>query len=65
MSKEQRDIRCRLRVLRHAEVQGNSAKTCWYFGIARQTFCNWKSQYEKSGAEGLINHKPCPENPTL
>jgi len=65
MSKAERDIKRKLRVLRYAELRGSVAKTCRHFGIARQTFYNWKSQYEKFGNEGLINHKPCPENPTL
>ncbi len=63
MSKAQRGIRRKLRALRHAEVPGNTARTCRHSGIARQTFYNWKSQYEKLGNDGLINHKPDPSNP--
>ena len=65
MSKAQGDIGRKLKVLRHGEKRGNVAKTCRQFGIVRQAFYNWKCQYEKPRHEGLINHKPCPENPRL
>ena len=65
MSNAERDIRRKLRVLRHYEEQGNVAKTCRHFGISRQSFYSWKKNYEKLGNEGLVNHKPCPENPRL
>ena len=65
MSKAERDIRRKLSVLRHYEERGNVAKTCRHFGIARQPFYGWKKNYEKLGNEGLVNHKPCPENPRL
>jgi hypothetical protein len=51
-----------LQVLEHFKEQGNVAKTCRHFGIARQTYYDWKVRYGKSGDEGLINNKPCPEN---
>ncbi len=35
MSKAERDIKRKLRVLRNAEVRGNIAETCRHFGIAR------------------------------
>ena len=65
MSKAERDIRRKLPVLKHYEGRGNVAKTCRHFGIARQPFYGWKKNYEKLGNEGLVNHKPCPENPRL
>ncbi len=65
MTKAEWDIRRKLKVLRHVETHGNVAKSCRYFGIARQTFYDWKARYEKSGDKGLINNKPCPENPGL
>ncbi len=34
MTQAQRDIRRKLRVLRHAEQTGNVSKTCRYFGIS-------------------------------
>jgi len=65
MTKAERDIKRKLRVLQHVEKHGNVAKACRYFGIARQTYYDWKSRYEELGNEGLINNKPCPENPGL
>ena len=39
---QQRKVRHRLAVLRHAEeVTGNVAATCRYYGISRQTFYKW------------------------
>lgn len=65
MLKRERDIKRKLRVIKYYEERGNVAKTCRHFGIARQTFYDWKARYDKFGDEGLINHKPCPENPGL
>ncbi len=65
MSSAERDIRRKLRVLKYFEQRGNIAKTCRHFGISRQTFYDWRSRFEKDGESGLINHKPCPENPRL
>ncbi len=38
MSKEQREIQRKLRILRYAEEIGHVAKTCRYFGIGRASF---------------------------
>jgi len=65
MTKAQRDINRKLRVLSYARQIGKSSKTCRYFGISRQTFYEWKQAYAEKGEVGLINSKPCPENPTL
>ena len=62
MTKAEWDIRRKLKVLSHVETYGNVAKTCWHFGMTRQTFYDWKARYEKSGDKGLINNKPRPEN---
>ncbi len=35
MTKEDRDIHRKLKVLRHAEKIGDVAKTCRYFGVGR------------------------------
>ena len=59
------DIRRKRRVLTHAEQSGNVSKTCRYFGISRETFYQWKRAFKEKGEEGLINSKPCPENPKL
>lgn len=61
----QRDISRKLKVLNHAKVSGNVSKTCRYFGISRTAFYDWKNSYAKKGESGLINSKPCPENPKL
>lgn len=63
--KAQQDISRKLRVLNHAKETGNVSKTCRYFGISRDTFYQWKKAYASLGERGLINSKPCPENPKL
>jgi len=60
---DEREIRRKLKVLRHAEQSGNTAKTCWYFGISRSTFYRWQRRYKKFGEAGLKNEKPIPINP--
>lgn len=64
-TKAQREIAHKLRVFAHAEQSGNVAFTCRYFGISRDTFYRWKKNYALKGEAGLINSKPCPENPKL
>ena len=65
MTQAQRDINRKLRVLKYAEEIGNISKACRYFGISRQSFYAWKRALSEKGEEGLINSKPCPENPKL
>lgn len=65
MTQAQRDIKRKLAILNHVKISGNVSKTCRYFGISRDTFYRWQRDYEKYGEEGLVNSKPCPENPTL
>jgi transposase InsO family protein len=65
MSKAERDVRRKLTVLKHAEETGNVSKTCRYFGISREAYYKWKRAYELHGETGLVNKKPCPENPKL
>lgn len=62
--KAQRDISRKLKVFEHAKKIGNVAKTCRYFGISREAFYRWKRAYDKLGEQGLINNRPCPENPS-
>ncbi len=62
MTKAQRDILRKKRVLEHAERIGNVRRTCRYFGVARSVFYLWKQAYETYGDEGLVNKKPCPVN---
>ncbi|MGH8983562.1 MAG: IS481 family transposase [Acidimicrobiia bacterium] len=51
---QQRKIRHRLAILRHAEeITGNVAATCRYYGISRPTFYKWLHRYEDHGDAGL------------
>jgi len=49
MSKDQREIQRKLRILRHAEEIGHVAKTCRYFGVGRSSFYRWREAYRKRG----------------
>jgi len=60
---DEREIRRKLKVLRHAKQSGNTAKTCRYFGVSRSTFYRWQRRYKKFGEAGLKNEKPIPINP--
>lgn len=64
-NKERSDIARKLKVLNHVLELGNVSKTCRYFGISREAYYQWKRAYAEYGEKGLINSKPCPENPTL
>ena len=60
---EQRKIRHRLSVLRHAEeVSGNVAATCRYYGISRPTFYKWRNRFDELGAEGLRDRSSRPHH---
>ncbi len=63
MTKEDRDIQRKLKVLRHAEKTGHVARTCRYFGVGRSSFYRWKAAYDQCGEAGLVNAKPIPKNP--
>ncbi|QDI74814.1 IS481 family transposase [Leisingera aquaemixtae] len=60
-----RDIARKKRVFAYAEEIGNIAKACRYFGISPETFCDWSKRYATRGDAGLVNSKPCPQNPKL
>ena len=62
---EEHDIRRKLKVLNRGAESGNVSHTCRYFGISRDTYYRWKRSYAEHGEAGLINSKPCPENPSL
>lgn len=64
-TKAEREIAHKLKVFEHAKQCGNVSFTCRYFGISRDTFYRWMQNYKKKGEKGLINSKPCPENPKL
>ena len=60
---QQRKVRHRLAVLRHAEeVSGNVAATCRYYGISRPTFYKWRNRYEQSGPDGLRDRSSRPHH---
>ena len=42
MNKDQRGIRRKLRILKHAEEIGSVVKTCRYFGVSRSGFYRWR-----------------------
>ena len=65
MTKAQRDITRKLRVLKYADEIGNVSKACCHFGITREGFYKWKRAYLSKGEEGLVNGKPCPQNRKL
>jgi len=62
---EKRDIIRKLKVLEHAKTSGNVSFTCRHFGISRDSFYKWRRAYAEHEERGLINSKPCPENPKL
>ena len=43
MTKEDRDIQRKLKVLRHAGKIGDVARTCRYFGVGRSSFYRWRT----------------------
>ncbi len=47
IKKDQREIQCKLRILRYAEDIGHVAKTCRYFGIGRTSFYRWRNEYSE------------------
>ena len=60
---QQRKIRHRLAVLRHAEeVSDNVAATCRYYGISRPTFYKWQNRFDELGAEGLRDRGSRPHH---
>ena len=65
MTQAQRDIKRKLKVLRYAEEIGNVLRACQYFGISRESYYRWNKALTNKGEAGLVNSKPCPENPKL
>jgi transposase-like protein len=60
---QQRKIRHRLAVLRHAEdVSGRVAATCRYYGISRPTFYKWRNRLDEDGKQGLRDRSSAPLN---
>ncbi len=60
---QQRKIRHRLSVLRHAEeVSGSVAATCRYYGISRTVFYKWRNRFAELGEEGLRDRSSKPHH---
>jgi transposase len=60
---QERQVRRRLAVLRHAEeVTGNVAQTCRYYGISRQCYYTWLRRFETEGPEGLRDRSQRPHH---
>jgi len=60
---QQRKIRHRLGVLRHAEeVTGDVSATCRYYGISRPTFYKWLHRFEELGEDGLRDRSSRPHH---
>ena len=62
MTSDEKEIKRKLRILKHAEHRGNIRKTCRYFGIARSLFYLWRNAYRKFGEEGLKRKRPVPKS---
>jgi transposase len=61
--REQDKDAARLAILRHAaEVTGNVALTCRYYGITRQAFYQWRRRYEAGGLAALRDRSRRPRN---
>ena len=62
MTHDEKEIKRKLRILRHADYSGNIAKTCRYFGVARSVFYLWRNAYRESGEAGLKRKRPVPKS---
>jgi len=62
MSPDEKEIKSKLRVLKHAQDTGNIHKTCRYFGIPRSLFYVWRNRHRDGGEEGLKKKKPVPKS---
>jgi transposase InsO family protein len=63
--KEQKDIRQKMKVFVAAKECGNIAQACRRYGVSRQSYYKWLKRYQAGGETGLINQKPCPQNPSI
>ena len=62
MNSDQREIGRKLRVLEHADRNGNVSKTCRYFGIGRASVYRWRKAYADKGDGGLLVARSLPHN---
>jgi transposase-like protein len=63
MTRDEREIRRKLRVLEHADKIGDVSKPCRYFGIGRASFYRWRDAYRMDGEAGLVNARSVPHCP--
>ncbi len=61
MTKDQREIQRKLRILKYADEIGHVAKAYRYFGTGRSSFYRWRQAYGGRGEAGLINAPPIPK----
>jgi hypothetical protein len=54
MTRDQREIHRKKRILECADKIGNINKTCRYFGVARSTFYLWRDRYREFGDEVML-----------
>lgn len=57
MTKDEKEIKRKLRILNHAEASRNIAKTRRSFGVPRSLFYLWRNAYREVGEEGLKRKK--------
>jgi len=62
MTKDQQEIRRKLRILDHAAASSDVSKTCRYFGIGRASFYRWRHALADRGEAGLANKRSVPHN---
>ena len=62
MDRRSKEAERRKRILDHAKTNGNVAKTCRYFGVARASFYRWRQEYQKHGDPGLIPKTTGPKS---
>ena len=62
MDRRSKEAERRRRILDHAKTNGNAAKTCRYFGVARASFYRWHQEYQKHGDPGLIPKTTGPKS---
>ena len=60
MTRDQREIHRKKRVLKYADKVGNINKACRYFGVSRSSFYEWRNRLRELGDEGLKSRRCCP-----
>lgn len=61
-TQQERLVRWRLKMLRHASESGNISLTCRYFGVSRNAYYKWRARYEEFGEIGLCDRSRRPLN---